>query len=54
MLIGTTITDWATVEGPYYAGQGSEAVWLILSLVLCVASLVAGSRHERAAYRKAQ
>lgn len=54
MLIGTSITDWSTVEGAYYAGQGTEAIWLALSLVLCVISLVAGSRHERAAYRKAK
>jgi hypothetical protein len=52
MLIGTTITDWSTVEGAYYAGAGTEAIWLTLSLALCIASLVAGSRHERAAYRK--
>lgn len=52
MLIGTSITDWSTVDGAYYAGQGTEAVWLFLSIALCVLFLVAGSRHERAAYRK--
>ena len=53
MLIGTDITTWSAVEGAYYAGQGTEAIWLVLSMVLCVFALVAGSRHETAAYRKA-
>lgn len=53
MLIGTTITDWSSVDGAYYAGQGTEVIWLGLSLVLCVVALIAGSRHEKAAYRKA-
>jgi hypothetical protein len=52
MLIGTNITDWNAVDGAYYAGAGTELIWLIVSMVLCIASLVAGSRHERAAYRK--
>jgi hypothetical protein len=54
MLIGTTITDWSTADGAYYAGQGTEAIWLMLSLVLCIVALIAGSRHERAAYQKAK
>ena len=52
MLIGTNITDWSTVDGAYYAGAGTEAVWLALSAVLVVLALVAGARHEKAAYRK--
>ncbi len=52
MLIGTDITDWSAVEGAYYAGMGTEGVWLVLSMILCVAALVAGARHEKAAYRK--
>jgi hypothetical protein len=52
MLIGTTITDWSAVDGAYYAGQGTESLWLILSIAMCVAALAAGARHERAAYRK--
>jgi len=52
MLIGTSITDWSTVEGAYYAGAGTEALWLALSALVCVVALVAGSRHERAAYKK--
>lgn len=52
MLIGTDITDWAAVEGAYYAGQGTEGIWLGLSMLLCIVALVAGARHEKAAYRK--
>lgn len=54
MLIGTDVTNWATVDGAYYAGAGTEAVWLALSLLVCFAALVAGSRHERAAYSRAK
>lgn len=53
-MIGTTITDWSAVDGAYYAGAGSEAIWLFLSMLLCIAALIAGSRHEKAAYRKAK
>lgn len=54
MLIGTNITDWSTVDGAYYAGAGTELIWLLLSILLCVICLIAGSRHEKAAYRKTQ
>ncbi len=52
MLIGTNISDWAAVDGAYYAGTGSEAIWLTISAVLCVLALVAGKRHEKAAYKR--
>jgi hypothetical protein len=52
-MIGTDITDWAAVEGAYYAGMGSEAIWLGISLVLCIGALVLGALHEKAAYKKA-
>ena len=52
MLTGTTITDWSQVEGAYYAGAGTEGVWLLVSVALCVLSLFVGLRHERIAYRK--
>jgi hypothetical protein len=51
-MIGTDITDWAAVEGAYYAGMGSEALWLVLSIILVVGSLVLGALHEKAAYKK--
>lgn len=53
-MFGTDITDWSAVEGAYYAGQGSELAWLVLSILLCVAALVIGSRHEKRAYRKTE
>jgi hypothetical protein len=52
-MIGTDITDWSAVEGAYYAGMGSEALWLALSLILCVGALVLGALYEKAAYKKA-
>jgi hypothetical protein len=52
MLIGTGITDWSAVDGAYYAGAGTEAIWLFASGILCVLALAKGLRHERAAYRK--
>ena len=53
-MIGTDITDWAAVEGAYYAGMGSEAIWLFLSMILCVGALVLGALHEKEAYKKTQ
>jgi hypothetical protein len=51
-MIGTDITDWAAVEGAYYAGQGSEAfVAGDIDRPLCRA-LVLGAMHEKAAYKK--
>lgn len=54
MLVGTDITDWSAVEGAYYAGAGTEGIWLVLSMILLVAALVAGLRHEKLAYSKAK
>lgn len=51
-MIGTDITNWAAVEGAYYAGMGSEGIWLALSIILVVGSLVMGARHESQAYKK--
>jgi hypothetical protein len=33
--------------------MGSEAIWLGISLVLCIGALVLGALHEKAAYKKA-
>lgn len=52
MLIGTGITDWSAVDGAYYAGAGTEGIWLVASIILCLLALVAGLRHEKAAYNK--
>lgn len=51
--MGTSITDWAAVEGAYYTGYGGgEAFWLIVAIVLCIIPLIVGSRHELDAYKK--
>ena len=50
-MIGTDITDWSAVEGAYYAGMGSEMLWLVLSIILVVGALVLGAMHEKAAYK---
>ena len=44
---------WDVAEGAYYAAIGSEMIWIILSVVLCVVALIAGSKHELDAYKKA-
>jgi hypothetical protein len=51
-MIGTDITDWAAVEGAYYAGMGSEAIWLAISIIIVVGALVFGAMHEKRAYKK--
>lgn len=51
-MIGTNITDWAAVDGAYYAGMGYETTWLVLSIILCAGALVLGALHEKAAYKK--
>jgi len=51
-MIGTTITDWSAVDGAYYAGLGSEGLWLALSVVLVLGALVLGALHENTAYSK--
>lgn len=51
--MGTSITDWATVTAEYYTGAGgSEGLWLIVAIVLCIVPLVIGSKHELDAYKK--
>lgn len=51
--MGTSITDWAAVEGAYYTGAGGgEMIWFIIALALCVLALVVGSKHELDAYKK--
>ncbi len=51
--MGTSITDWAAVDGAYYVGYGGgEAFWTFVALVLVVLPLVVGARHEHASYKK--
>ena len=46
--------DWSLVEGAYYAGMGSELLWVVLSIVVCVAALFVGCKHELDAYKREQ
>ncbi len=53
--MGSPIADasWNAVEGVYYTGAGGgEGFWLVVSIGLCVLSLVLGVAHERHAYRR--
>lgn len=43
--------SWNGVEGAYYTGAGSsEPLWLFVSIIFCVAALIAGLAHENMAY----
>jgi len=46
--------DWAEAfeKGAYYAGLGSEMLWVILSVICLVVALIMGSMHEKSAYRR--
>lgn len=51
--MGTSITDWAAVDGAMYTGAGGgEMLWVIVALVLCVVALVIGFKHEHDAQKK--
>ncbi len=45
---------WEGVVDAYYAGAGSETVWLVASIALCVVALIGGAIHESRSYRKAE
>ena len=45
--MGSSFDNWDAVkDAAYYVGQGSEPIWLIVSVVMCVAALVVGHSHE--------
>lgn len=45
---------WEGVEAGYYTGLGGgEAIWLYVSIAMCVLALIVGHIHEAQAYRKA-
>ncbi|MEM6933466.1 MAG: hypothetical protein AAF526_07730 [Pseudomonadota bacterium] len=46
--------SWNGIEGAYYSALGSEMLWIGVTVVICVASLVVGAAHELDAYRKAE
>ncbi|MEL6289007.1 MAG: hypothetical protein AAFQ42_05770 [Pseudomonadota bacterium] len=47
---------WNGAEGAMYTGAGSgmEAVWLGVSIVMCVVALIVGIKHENDAYKRKQ
>jgi len=53
--MGSNFDTWNDVAGPIYMGANSswEVIWLIVSIVMCLAALWVGSRHELDAYKKA-
>ena len=54
--MGFGIETWNEIAGPIYMGANTsmEVVWTALSVVACVVALIAGSKHELDAYKKAE
>ncbi|MEM8793432.1 MAG: hypothetical protein AAGE80_17560 [Pseudomonadota bacterium] len=46
--------SWNAASGAYYSAVGSELLWVGVSVVICIASMVVGALHENDAYRKAE
>jgi len=54
-MMGSPLEEasWNGVEAAYYTGAGSgEALWLFISIGLCVAALIFGIIHEAHSYKK--
>ncbi len=47
--MGASFSNWNdVVDAAYYTGHGSgEAIWLWVSIILCVIALIWGHTHER-------
>jgi len=45
---------WEGVVDTYYNAVGTEAIWLFISIALCVIALVGGAIHEDRSYRRAE
>lgn len=47
-MIGAPFESWDAVAGAsYYTGLGGgELIWLIISIALCVLSILVGHKHE--------
>lgn len=47
-MIGANFSNWGEVaDAAYYTGAGGgEALWLWISIALCVIACVIGNRHE--------
>jgi hypothetical protein len=54
--MGSDFDTWNGIEGAYYMGMNSgwEVIWLLVSIVMCVAALYMGATHELEAYEKAE
>lgn len=52
--MGSAFSDWAEATGPIYMGADSsmEVVWTAVAVILCIAALISGSRHELKAYER--
>ena len=52
--MGSSFSSYDAVEGAYYMGAGTswEVIWTIVALAICIVALVAGSKHEREAYKR--
>ncbi|MEP1442073.1 MAG: hypothetical protein ABJK39_03600 [Hyphomicrobiales bacterium] len=51
--MGASFETWDAVkDAAYYVGAGSEAIWLAISIILCVVALVIGHSHESKANKK--
>lgn len=45
--MGSSFEKWDAVkDAAYYVGAGGEAIWLIISIVMCVAAIIVGHKHE--------
>ena len=58
--MGSIFDTWNDVVahgGAYYpgagGGRGAELTWVLISIVMCLAALWVGGRHENDAYRRA-
>lgn len=43
---------WSAAEGAIYSAVGSETIWVLITVAMCVVALVVGSAHEKSAYRR--
>ena len=45
---------WNGVTEAFYNASGTEALWLFISIALCVVALWMGGKHESEAYDRAE
>ncbi|MEM1300479.1 MAG: hypothetical protein AAGH68_14495 [Pseudomonadota bacterium] len=44
--------SWNNVEGAYYSAVGSEMIWFLITVVICLVALFSGAKHELDAYKR--